>query len=211
MIAPESSRPTTPASAGAAPRSDATVGSDEPVTTLRGARVEVDVGRAAQVVSGVCLAAIAVTAVILLIAGIQKNQQITSLQRHGVPVGVTVSNCIGLMGGSGTNVAGYACTGTYTVNGHIYTEAIPGTALHQPGSTVQGVTVPGDPGLLSTPGQVAGNRASWRVFIAPAVLLAGLAVLVVIVVRRRSHRAERDAAPARRRHVPAGTGGPGAR
>jgi hypothetical protein len=156
------------------------------------------------VVSGVGMAAIAVTAVILLIAGIQKNQQITSLQRHGVPVSVTVSNCIGLMGGSGTNVAGYACTGTYTVNGHVYKEAIPGTALHQPGSTVQGVTVPGDSGLLSTPGQVAGDRASWRVFIAPAVLLAGFAVLVVIVIRRRSHRAELEAVAARRRHVPAG-------
>lgn len=211
MIAPESGRPTTPASTVAAPKSDTAARSDEPVTTLRGARVEVDVGRAARVVSGLCLAAIAVTAVILLIAGIQKNQQITSLQQNGVPVGVTVSNCIGLMGGSGTNVAGYACTGTYTVNGHLYKQAIPGTTLHQPGSIIQGVTVPGDPGLLSTPGQVAGDRASWRVFIAPAVLLVGLVVLVGIVIRRRSHRAELDAARVRQRHVPAGTGGPGAR
>ncbi|MBF6554587.1 MAG: hypothetical protein IVW52_00270 [Acidimicrobiales bacterium] len=219
MIAPESNRRTAPASTIADPATDPATDlatdpadqSDEPVTTLRGARVEVDVGRAARVVSGVCLAAIAVTAVILLIAGIQKNQQITSLQRHGVPVRVTVSNCIGLMGGSGTNVAGYACTGTYTVNGHDYKQAIPGTALHQPGSTVQGVTVPGDPGLLSTPGQVAGDRASWRVFIAPAVLLVGLVVLVGIVIRRRSHRAEVEATSVPQPHVPAGTGGPGAR
>jgi hypothetical protein len=126
-------------------------------------------------------------------------------------VSVSVSNCIGLMGGSGTNVAGYACTGTYTVNGHVYQEAIPGTALHRPGSTIQGVTVPGDPGLLSTPGRVAGDRSSWRVFIAPAVMLAGLAALAVIVIRRRSHRAEPEAARVRRRHVAAGTGGPGAR
>jgi hypothetical protein len=207
MIAPESNRRTAPASTIADPADR----SDEPVTTLRGARVEVDVGRAARVVSGVCLAAIAVTAIILLIAGIQKNQQITSLQQHGVPVRVTVSNCIGLMGGSGTNVAGYACTGTYTVNGHSYQEAIPGTALHQPGSIVQGVTVPGDPRLLSTPGQVAGDRASSRVFIAPAVLLVGLVVLVGIVIRRRSHRAQVEATSMRQPPVPAGTGGPGAR
>ena len=202
MIAPESNRPTAPPSTVADPPTDPADRSDEPVTTLRGARVEVDIGRAARVVSGVCLAAIAVTAVILLIAGIQKNQQITSLQRHGLPVSVTVSNCIGLMGGSGTNVAGYACTGTYTVNGHVYKEAIPGTALHQPGSTVQGVTVSGDPGLLSTAGKVAGDRASWRVFIAPAVLVAGLVVLIGIVIRRRSHRAELDGAPERKGTYP---------
>ncbi len=141
---------------------------DRPVTTLRGASVDVDPRRALRVVIAVCLVALTLVAVVLLVAGANKNAQSISLHDHGVPVSVTVTGCLGLLGGSGSNGAGYACKGSYTFDGHRYLQAIPGTTLLHPGDVVQGVIVPTDPGLLSTPAAVAGQQASWRVFIAPA-------------------------------------------
>ncbi len=76
-----------------------------------------DVRRAGQVVVAVCLLALAVTGGILLVAGVRNNDQIDSLRHHGVPVAVTVDGCLGLMGGTGAQVAGYSCTGTYILDG----------------------------------------------------------------------------------------------
>jgi heme A synthase len=175
-------------STDSAPEEEST--SNRPVTTLRGARVEVDPRRAAQWVLGACLVALAVVAVVLVIAGIHKNAQADTLQRHGVSVNVTVTGCLGLLGGSGSNGAGYACKGTYTFDGRHYRQDIPGNSLLPPGSVIRGVTVPDDPYLLSTPGLVAAQQPSWKVYIAPAVLLAvfvvTLALLVAIRRRRRT-------------------------
>ena len=90
----------------------------EPVTTLRGASVNVDIRRVTHLVVGACLMALAAAVIILFVAGVQKNAQITRLHKQGVAVKVTVSGCIGLMGGSGSNIAGYDCTGAFTLAGH---------------------------------------------------------------------------------------------
>jgi uncharacterized integral membrane protein len=149
--------------------------------TLRGAGVDVDARRAGRLVVGVCLVALAVLVVVLFVAGANKNAQINNLRRHGAPVEITVTKCIGLLGGSGSNGAGYACTGTYTVGGRRYDEAIPGNAL-----LVTGATVRGDPTLVSTVVAVTTERASWRVFIVPTILLIILVLLVgTLVLRRR--------------------------
>ncbi len=164
------------------------------MASLRGAGVgTIDGRRVARVALGAVGVAAAVLTVILFVAGADKNAQITSLRTRGVPVEVTVTSCMGLLGGSGSNAAGYACQGTYVVGGHRYRQAIPGDVLRRPGSTVRGVTVPDDPELLSTARDVAGEHASWRVFIAPTVLalvlVAGGAALAVGRLRRRARPA----------------------
>jgi hypothetical protein len=181
--------PTPPTPGGPAP-DDARVatGSGEPITTLRGAGVDVDIRRVGRAVVGVCLVALAVVAVVLLVAGFRKNAQVNDLRHHGVPVSVTVTRCYGLMGGSGSNLVGYSCSGSFTLDGRRYVDAIPGDALHRTGTTVRGVTVPGDPGLLSTAGALATEHASWTVFIVPVILLVVLAGLVSVVILRRSRR-----------------------
>ncbi len=133
-----------------------------------------------------CLASVAVLAVAFFVTGARKNAQITSLREHGVPVEVTVTNCIGLLGGSGSNDAGYACRGTYVVDGRRQYEAIPGDTLYSAGTKIRGITVADDPGLLSTAADVAGEHASWRDFVTPTVLLVVLAgLLLVLGLRRR--------------------------
>ncbi|MGA2035977.1 MAG: hypothetical protein ABSH04_00090, partial [Acidimicrobiales bacterium] len=75
--------------------------SGAPIMTLRGASVAVDARRVGRVVVGVCLVALAALVLVLFLAGIQKNAQINRLRKHGVAIDVTVSGCLGLMGGSG--------------------------------------------------------------------------------------------------------------
>lgn len=162
--------------------------------------MDVDPRRAGQLVLGVTLVALAVVAVVLLVAGIQKNSQDDALARHGVVVDVTVSGCSGLLGGSGSNGAGYRCQGSYTFDGRHYERDIPGDSLLGAGTVIRGVTTPGDPGLLSTPAMVDAQQASWRVYLAPAVIFAVLAIAVVAVVlvrRRRNRSAFPATGPAR--------------
>jgi hypothetical protein len=161
--------------------------SDGPVTTLRGAGVDVDVRRVAWVAVGACLLALAVTSVALFVAGAQRNAQIDRFHQHGVVVDATVSGCIGLMGGSGSNLAGYDCRATFTLGGHRYNEELVGTTTPSIGARVRAVTVPGDPALLATVATVSGEQASGRVFILPTALLLALAsaIVAVLLVRRR--------------------------
>jgi len=168
-------------------------GAGERISTLRGAGVDVDIGRVGRVAVIVCLMALAVSVVVLFTAGVQKNAQINRLRQHGVPVEVTVSGCLGLLGGSGSNAAGYACRGSFTLHGHRYSDAIPGDTHYRPGQRVRAVTDPDDPGLLSTAAIVAGERASASVFALPGSLLAVLALLVAVVLHSRRSRLPRPA------------------
>ncbi len=186
MIAPESNRPDTPGDDGdrvVLPEEPA----ERPVTTLRGATVDVDLRRTARVVVGISLALLVVLAAVFLVAGLHTNSQINRLHHQGVPVSVRVTHCTGLMGGTGAQGAGYSCTGTYTVHGTRYVQTIPGTTtFHAVGSTFQGLVVPGDPKLLSTPALVAAQHASWHVFLLPAALLVlALGWGALLLVRRR--------------------------
>lgn len=163
----------------------------EPVTNLRGASVKVDVRRVRHLIVGACLVALAAGVIVLSVAGAEKNSQINQLRRQGVPVELTVSGCTGMMGGSGSNLAGYDCRGTFTLSGHRYSEAIPGTVLYTPGTRIRAISVPQDPALVSTPRALLTQHASMRVFLLPAVLLVVFGLFVATVVRKRAGTARR--------------------
>ena len=159
--------------------------SGEALSTLRGAGAGLDTRLVGRVIGALLLVALAVAGVIFLVAGLHKNTQISQLRQHGVPVRFTVSGCMGLLGGSGSNPVGYACRGSYTLDGHRYNEPIPGNSLHPPGAVLRAVAVPGDPALVITAPMLAGEHTSGTVFILPAVLLVVLALLVGALERRR--------------------------
>jgi hypothetical protein len=162
----------------------------EPVTTLRGAHVEVDSRRVARGLIGASVLALAAVTVVLFAAGVHKNAQITSLRRHGVPIDVTVIKCLGVLGGSGSNAAGYSCRGTFVLNGKRYTHTIPGDTLLAPGTIVRLVTVESDPGLIATVNQVESDRTSRGVFILPTVLVVVLAALAAAIIVRSRRSSE---------------------
>jgi hypothetical protein len=154
----------------------------------------VDTRAVARIAVGLVLIGLTVLVVVLFVAGAQKNSQITRLHQHGVAVMITSSGCRGLLGGSGSNAAGYACRGSFTLDGRRYNENIPGNTLRPPGTVIRGVSVPGDPALVTTAQILAAEQASWGVYIAPTVLLivlVGLALLVGAVVRRGRRPARR--------------------
>ncbi len=174
-------------------------GTGEPpdrIGQLRGAGVQVDARRVGQVALGIVLATLAVLAVVFTVVGVHTNQQDDRLHHDGVPVTFTVAGCLGLLGGSGSNAAGYSCHGTYTLGGHRYSERLPGNSFHRPGSTVAAVAVPGDPALVSPVSIVATQHSSAGVFVLPAVLAGILLLLVALLLALRRRR--RGTAPAER-------------
>jgi hypothetical protein len=141
------------------------------------------------VLLGLIVATLVVLVVLLTVAGVHSNTQTDTLHARGVPVTVTVTGCLGLLGGSGSNAAGYSCHGTYVLGGHRYTESLPGTSLHRPGSTIPSLAVPGDPALVSPDSVIASQHSSAGVFVVPAVLTGILLMpLGVLAWRHRSRR-----------------------
>jgi hypothetical protein len=187
MIASDSTTPRGEAPGDGAAEGPEGDSADAALTRLRGAGVEVDVRRAARVVVGICLVGLLVLVVVLFVAGANKNAQINQLRNHGVAVNVTVTGCLGLLGGSGSNPAGYACTGTFTLDGHRYRESVPGNVLRPPGTKVAAVAVPGNPPLLDTHHAVASEHASLSVFVVPTILLIVVLLLLGTLLLRRRH------------------------
>ena len=170
------------------------------VGQLRGAGVSVDARRVGQVAIGIVLVTLLVLTVVFTLVGIHTNQQDDRLHNDGVPVTFTVAGCLGLLGGSGSNAAGYSCHGTYQLDGKTYAAQLPGDSFHRPGSTVPAIAVPGDPALVSPASIVATEHSSAGVFVLPVVLFVVLLVLValLVVLRRRRQGAEpADTPPAR--------------
>jgi len=162
---------------------------DDRSSALRGAGVaQVDTRRVVRALAAAGVIAVVVVAAALVVAGTRRNTEITDLRQHGVRVTVTMSGCLGLLGGSGSNQAGYSCSGTFSLGGHRYHEAIPGDVLYPPGTSVAAVAVPGDPGLVTTTRVLATEHPSAGVYVLPAVLLALLAAAVgglgLVKVRR---------------------------
>src|ERR1022692_984190 len=139
------------------------------MTTLRGAEVTVDARRVARAAMGIAFLGMSVLVVVLFVAGIEKNAEINQLRQHGVPVEITVSGCRGLLGGSGSNAAGYSCQGTFTLKGRTYDEAIPGNTLHNPGDKLPAVADPGNPSWVATDSVLSTEHASAGVLLVPAI------------------------------------------
>lgn len=168
------------------------------VGALRGAGVgNVDTRRLGQILIGLILATLAVLVVVFTIVGVHKNQQEDRLHHDGVQVPFTVTRCTGLVGGSGSNPVGYVCHGTYALDGHTYSEQLPGNDFHRPGSTVPAIAVPGDPALVSPTAMVRTEHSSNGVYLVPVILLVVLLVLaaLLLIVRRRRHSDDRHGTP----------------
>ena len=167
----------TPAPPGPAPRS-------ERVAPLRGAGVEINGRQVARVVLGIVLASLAVLTVVFTVTGVHDNRQVDELRNQGVPVTVTITSCQGLLGGSGSNSAGFSCRGAYELGGSRYDELLPGTAFHAPGTKVHALAVPADPTLVSPLSVVDAEHASASVFVLPAVLFVALIAIVTLALAR---------------------------
>ena len=145
-----------------------------------GGGVEVDSRRIVRWAGLLCVLALAGVVIALTISAVGDNSRQTRLKEHGVPVEVTVTGCVGIGSGIGQATAGYTCRGSYSLDGNEYTAVIRGANDALPaGDVLQGVTVRGDPGLLSTASAAAKQHSSWTPFVTPIVLGAITVVLAI--------------------------------
>ena len=159
-----------------------------PISKLRAGGTDVDGRKVARVAGIVILATLAVLSIVFFVGGAHKNSQIDDLRHHGVAVNATITGCEGLLGGSGSNAAGYTCKGNFTLGGHRYHETLPGSSFERPGTIVHEVSLPSDPGLLETPSQVASEHVSDSVYVLPTILAAAFVILgaaAVLHTRRK--------------------------
>jgi hypothetical protein len=154
----------------------------------RGGEVSADPAVVGRVLRAVVLLVLAVSAIAFTAADVHHDQIVSGLRTDGVSVTVTVTSCLGELGGSGSNAAGYRCFGTYSVDGRSYHGTLPGSSLLGPGTQIRLLTLPGDPSLLAAgPGS-----SSWTVFLVPAALLAAFLGLLAQTVRPLKSRGRRS-------------------
>jgi hypothetical protein len=164
------------------------------VITLRGAEAQV-IGRRFWTVAGsVVFTLLSILVVVSFISAALDNARIGRLKSHGVPVIVTITDCVGNIGGSGSNGAGYTCYGTYRVHGARYHEVIGSkSTLSNRGSTVRAVADPNRPSTVELASAVATSSASSSAYVVPGILAILLVSLGLLLGRR--YRRSRGAEP----------------
>lgn len=161
--------------------------------SLRGAEAQRIAGRFWSIAGALVLAAFAAIVVVSFISAQNDNARIVRLKDHGIPVVVTVTSCVGNIGGSGSNAAGYTCRGSYRVHGVRYEEVIASkSTLSAPGTKLDGVADPSRPSTVELASAVAKSSSSDSAYVVPS-LLALLCVTLgaTFLARTRSSRAPR--------------------
>ncbi len=124
------------------------------------------------------------------ISAASTNARITRMQSHGIHVEVTVTNCVGQIGGSGSNNAGYVCQGTYRARNTQYHETIGSMTTFAPfGASVAAVADPAKPSTITLAAALRHSSASDGAYLVPSALSLAFVVGVAVVVRRRRREA----------------------
>ncbi len=153
--------------------------------SLRGPEAQRIGGRFWFATGALLLVAFAVTITVSFISAAHDNSRIERLKTSGVPVVVTVTNCVGNIGGSGSNAAGYTCRGAYRVKGVRYREIIGSkSTLSSVGSTVQGIADPPHPRTIELASAVARSSTSPSAYVVPSVLALLFVALTLLLLRR---------------------------
>jgi hypothetical protein len=166
-------------------------------TSLRGAEAQRISRRFWFVFGAIVLTAFTLIVVVSFVSAAKDNARIDRLKSHGVSVVVTVTTCVGNIGGSGSNAAGYTCHGSYRVGGIRYQEIIGSkTTLSSAGTHLRAVADPQKPGTIELASALAKSSSSSSVYVIPSVLALLLVILMVALLgRQRSRRRQsvRDA------------------
>jgi hypothetical protein len=157
------------------------------VSNLRGAEAR-QFSRTFWTIAGAILCVVlAVVITVGFLSAARDNARIERLKSHGVLVTVTVSNCVGNIGGSGSNAAGFTCRGTYQVGGVRYREVIGSkTTFSSSGSLVRGVADPVRPSTIELASAVKASSTSASKYIVPSLLTLLLGALAFRMIRART-------------------------
>jgi hypothetical protein len=136
------------------------------------------------------LTTFAVVIIVSFVSATNDNARIDRLKTRGLPVVITVTNCVGNIGGSGSNASGYTCNGAYGVKGVKFQEIIGAKSTFSlAGSTVQGIADPAHPSTIELASAVARSSSSLSVYVVPSVLAILIVASTLLFLRRlRSSR-----------------------
>jgi hypothetical protein len=154
--------------------------------SLRGPDARSINGRFWFVTGALLLVIFALIIVVSFISATNDNARIDRLKNHGVSVAVTVTSCVGNIGGSGSNAAGYTCRGSYRVNGVRYLEIIGSkTTLSITGTKERAVVDPARPSTIELASAVQTSSSSSSVYLVPSLLALSFVVLTLALLGRR--------------------------
>jgi hypothetical protein len=157
-------------------------------TSLRGAE-PAKIGRTFWLVTGAStLVVFAAIIVVSFLSATNDNARIDRMKLRGIPVTVIVTSCVGNIGGSGSNVTGYTCRGTYTLGSTHYREIIGSMSnFAVPGTSERALVDPSRHSTLELSSAVRASTASPKKYVAPGLLglvLVALALALWRVARR---------------------------
>ncbi len=159
------------------------------VVALRGP-TPADIGRNHWLLAAVLgLVVLAASIVVSFTSAVNANSTIVRMQTHGIPVTVTVGDCIGNIGGSGSNSAGFTCHGSYRVAGVAFHEIIGSMSTFAKAGTIErGIADPNRHNTVELASAVRDTSPSATAYIPSvvlAVLLGALTLLLGRFARRR--------------------------
>lgn len=162
-------------------------------TSLRGSPA-ISVGRRFwRIASTIGLVLFALAIAVSFVSAASDNARIERMKAHGISVTVTVVDCLGNIGGSGSNAAGYTCRGAYVIAGTTYRELIGSmSGFAAPGARVRGVVDPSRHSTVELASAVSTSTASSGAYVIPGVLAIVLVALALATLRV-SRRARSDA------------------
>jgi hypothetical protein len=127
---------------------------------------------------------LSVAVAVSFVSAANDNARIDRMKSHGIPVTITVVDCAGNLGGSGSNGAGYTCSGDYTVGGVAFHEVIGSmNTFAATGTAVRAVADPAQPSEVVLASAVKESAASWKHFILPSLLALALVALTFVSLR----------------------------
>lgn len=139
-----------------------------------------------------CLVAVALVVLAIAVQAGREGSRSDRLARHGVPVRVTVTSCLGVATGTGITATDFTCQGSFVLDGHRHVDRIGGTAsLFPTGTVIRGVTDPASPASLSIASAVAPSRGDGR-----AYLLGAIALLLLLIAGIMTWRLRRNGSQA---------------
>ena len=156
---------------------------------LRGPAAAGDLTKATPWIALIVGVLLVVIAVVVFLGGQSANSAAKRIATSGIRVEATVTNCVGNLGGSGSNGAGYTCTATYKIDASHYSSVVQAlSTYHDPGTVISVTADPLHPSSITLTGAVGtGHASKVPLIVALLLLLAGL-VLGTLGVLRLTHR-----------------------
>lgn len=161
-------------------------------SSLRGAPVAGDGRRLGRTIGWVLVLAMILLGLVMVVAKVDDNNKAHRLHASGIPVTARVTYCLGQLGGSGTNAAGYSCKAAYMVGGAHFDEPVGGlSTFARTGSTLAGVVDPVNHTVLVTAASASRATSVTAGLVFPIlVVVAGLVLVGILVATRRRDAGE---------------------